>query len=211
MSSYILGYISKQISWTFEYANWSDNFSRFTHDEGLLYVDQSPGGELTTPQILDFLVKAGRGLIPTRDQPIQDIHELYPQQQVWPPTHFTVRTTNMYVLLRKLLNYYPMANQEHRHLWKREGSTIYCVIDHPWYTQADGDKSRVVYVFKKSKDESDGSKGWWDDGETWARLNNIDQVWTLKQLVLLVKNNWDVHQQINITLVIIQDVYPFWA
>ena len=45
--------------------------------------------------------------------------------------------------------------------------------------QADGDKSRVVYVFKKSKDESDGSKGWWDDGETWARLNNIDQVWTI--------------------------------
>ena len=119
MSSYILGYISKQISWTFEYANWSDNFSRFTHDEGLLYVDQSPGEELTTPQILDFLVKAGRGQIPTRDQPIQDIHELYPQQQVWPPTHFTVRTTNMYVLLRKLLNYYPMANQEDRQLWKR--------------------------------------------------------------------------------------------
>jgi len=99
-----------------------DTLDRFTHDEGLLYVDQSPGGELTTPQILDFLVKAGRGQIPTRDQPIQDIHELYPQQQ------------------------------------------------------ADGDKSRVVYVFKKSKDESDGSKGWWDDGETWARLNNIDQI-----------------------------------
>ena len=95
MSSYILGYISKQISWTFEYANWSDNFSRFTHDEGLLYVDQSPEEELTTPQILDFLVKAGRGQIPTRDQPIQDIHELYPQQQVWPLTHFTVRITSV--------------------------------------------------------------------------------------------------------------------
>ena len=119
MDPYILDYISKQISWTFEYANWSDNSSRFTHDEGLLYVDQSPGEELTTPQILDFLVKAGRGQIPTRDQPIQDIHELYPQQQVWPLTHFTVRTTNMYVLLRKLLNYYPMANQEDRQFWKR--------------------------------------------------------------------------------------------